>query len=683
MSLPTGLEKNAPQDAVPLIQFGTVGQATPAPVAPVVPTAEDKDASSPASGEQFTPVQVRAIALRRVQQAAQELSEVHLAHGLADPLASLDLSRLSARSDLGSVAPAVQPDPGSSARARRYNRADQALDFSTPLKRPKQLPTKVVSSAGADTPMDSNVVSGSGYAPGYVTAKEAKRAKQAAVGMSRRSDKRVSLGAKLPAQRYLQSSKPVISTRQVTSDLPYSLAVAGPAGWLRGGYLTPDQALADLQQYLSYLASSDPRSEELAPRLLRAGMIAPREFNPAVPVGVGGAVADATEDTSESSSDEEEEPQGDDVEAYQMQQAVQASLQPQYLQSQPQFGCQSFAGPTATAGPAFLDDQSPFGMVPVASGYKPKVADGIRKDIPAVLDLDDSAQSAYSFYRYESSCAVRGEHQDTYVTVLEGRLDQPRVPRFAERTRLLAVNNWCATHRDPVTHRYRYADFKAVCEKVTGGEKHIYTRKTLAALSQKGSGSFHQYLADFETQAAYVKPSSAERLELFQAGLVNGLRNKVLVHSDGEDCTSWKEFLRVVTRFADAELRSRDLPSKAFHVEAGSSSKRPAESQPAKGKKAKKAKKQASSSQAATASAPLVPGTHTMANSHSLRFKAVKPLCLAAHLCTNCLKPYHDTDRAGPKRLCSRAMADPAQKWPVEYPVALEQVTAKQKNKSV
>ena len=181
-----------------------------------------------------------------------------------------------------------------------------------------------------------------------------------------------------------------------------------------------------------------------------------------------------------------------------MQQVVQASLQPQ-------FGCQSFAGPTATAGPAFLGDQSQFGMVPVASGYKPKVVDGIRKDIPAVLDLDNPAQSAYNFHWYESSRVVRGEHQDTYVTVLEGRLDQPRVARFAEPTRLLAVNNWCATHRDPVTHRYRYADFKAVCDKVTGGEKHVYTRKTLATLS----GSFQQYLADFETQAAYVKPSSA------------------------------------------------------------------------------------------------------------------------------------------------------------------------------
>ena len=246
--------------------------------------------------------------MRRMQQAAQELSEVHRAHGLADPLATLDLSRLSARPDLGSAVPAVQPDPGSSARARRYNRADKALDFPTPLKRPMQLPAEIVSSAGATTPMDSNVASGSAYAPGSATAKEAKRAKQASVGMSKRSDKRVSLGANLPAQRFLQSSKPVISTRQATSDLPYSLAVAGPAGWLRGGYLTPDQVFADLKQYHSLAAKSDPRAEELAPRFERAGMLAPREFDPAVPV------ADVTEDISESSSKEEEDP--DEVDAY-------------------------------------------------------------------------------------------------------------------------------------------------------------------------------------------------------------------------------------------------------------------------------------------------------------------------------------------------------------------------------
>ena len=56
MSLLT--DQEAPQEAAPGIQFGTVGQDTPALVAPVVPTSWDKDASSPASGERFTPVQV-------------------------------------------------------------------------------------------------------------------------------------------------------------------------------------------------------------------------------------------------------------------------------------------------------------------------------------------------------------------------------------------------------------------------------------------------------------------------------------------------------------------------------------------------------------------------------------------------------------------------------------------------
>ena len=206
MTLPAGSEKNVPQEAVPVVQFGTVGQATPAPVAPLVQTAVEKDVTSPASGEQFTPVQVRAIALQRVQQAARDLSEVHLAHGLADPLVALDLSSLSARPGLGSAAPVVQPDPGSSARARRYSRADKALDFSTPSKRPRQLPAKIVSSAGTATPMDysnvasgsGNVASGSGYVQAMlpVSAKAVKPAKQAAPGMFVRSNKRVSLAAK-------------------------------------------------------------------------------------------------------------------------------------------------------------------------------------------------------------------------------------------------------------------------------------------------------------------------------------------------------------------------------------------------------------------------------------------------------------------------------------------------------
>lgn len=55
--------------------------------------------------------------------------------------------------------------------------------------------------------------------------------------------------------------------------------------------------------------------------------------------------------------------------------------------------------------------------------------------------------------------------------------------------------------------------------KVAAGETCRFSRKTMGALSQKEAGGFDKYLADFQTQAAYIQPGTKECLEVFMAGL--------------------------------------------------------------------------------------------------------------------------------------------------------------------
>ena len=101
---------------------------------------------------------------------------------------------------------------------------------------------------------------------------------------------------------------------------------------------------------------------------------------------------------------------------------------------------------------------------------------------------------------------------------------------------------------------------------MAGGERVLYTRKTLSILSQKDFGSFERFLSHFETQCDYVMPNDSEKLELFQGGLLPSLRNRVLARPDGSEWTSSDEFLTTCKRFADAELRSRELPAKALEI---------------------------------------------------------------------------------------------------------------------
>ena len=151
----------------------------------------------------------------------------------------------------------------------------------------------------------------------------------------------------------------------------------------------------------------------------------------------------------------------------------------------------------------------------------------MHKELPITIDLDDPAQTRHCLYRYEVVCLQHHANQDNHVGLLEPRLEQGKCNKFQEKTRLLAVFNWTNTHRGP-DGMLPYAGFKSVILQVVGGEPVIYSRKTLHALSQKSSGSFDTYLADFETMAAYVHPSAAEKLEVFMAGLNSGLRSRVL-----------------------------------------------------------------------------------------------------------------------------------------------------------
>ena len=61
-------------------------------------------------------------------------------------------------------------------------------------------------------------------------------------------------------------------------------------------------------------------------------------------------------------------------------------------------------------------------------------------------------------------------------------------------------------------------------------------------------------------------PSESEKLELFQGGLLPSLRNRVLARPDGSEWISWSEFLTTCKRFADVELRSRELPARALET---------------------------------------------------------------------------------------------------------------------
>ena len=108
--------------------------------------------------------------------------------------------------------------------------------------------------------------------------------------------------------------------------------------------------------------------------------------------------------------------------------------------------------------------------------------------------------------------------------------------------------------------RIRFDQLQTICQAVSAGETTRYTRATLAALTQKHSGSFDSYLSAFETQAAYVKPSVNEKLEIFIAGLNQG--NRVVLRPDLTAYDSWDPLVTACKAYVAADLRSSALGAK-------------------------------------------------------------------------------------------------------------------------
>ena len=412
-----------------------------------------------------------------------------------------------------------------------------------------------------------------------------------------------------------------------------------------------------MARYHYHNARGDARAHDLSPRLRKAGYLASSGFDARAPLP-----ADPTLGSdSEGPSDPEE---GTISEEENFRQAIAASLQPDPFAT-------SFEGPA----PSQVITGSLAGGSKEVPVFCIKTADAIRKDLPPVFDLDNQVQLKYGFVRFETGCSIHGVSPDVYVPIVEGRLDQPGVVQFAEKTRLMAVHNWALLNRDPTTQHLSFLDFKSVCEKVAGGETPKFSRKTLAALSQKTSGSFHQFLSDFETQAAYVRPRSAERLELFMAGLNNGLKGKVLCRPDGTDWTSWKEFLTVVTRHADAELRSREPPAKVNTV---TSDRQAGEKRAAENPQKKKQNKSKKAKQSSGAGPSVAAAASTLSTKKKVEWAALKELGNQKKVCTNCLQGRHTDDRNEQNR-CSRPRVEAADKYGAEYTNIVRAMLGKQK----
>ena len=193
-----------------------------------------------------------------------------------------------------------------------------------------------------------------------------------------------------------------------------------------------------------------------------------------------------------------------------------------------------------------------------------------------------------------------------------------------------------------------------ICLTVSAGEPVRYTRATLGALNQKQFGSFDAYLSAFETQAAYVRPSEAEKLEVFRRGLLTSLRNRVLLRPDLSEYTTWNSLIKACRAFAEANLQSRDLPSVASAVPAAAKTaatlpqKRPASGPTPPNPDSRRQKKLAAArfkEQAAASSAE----PSGALSSAVIRRRAVRLGCEKLpnnkKLCFHCLQPLHIRER--------------------------------------
>ncbi len=187
------------------------------------------------------------------------------------------------------------------------------------------------------------------------------------------------------------------------------------------------------------------------------------------------------------------------------------------------------------------------------------------------FDLDDLAQLQHAFEECNQRCIRAELNPDNYTGAILSALVQLSVARFQEKTRLQAVHHQVAGLRKAQTS-VTFATLRSICEAVSAGEPIRYSRLTMASLSQKQSGSFDSYLSAFETQAAYIQPSLAEKLEVFHRGLLPGLRNKVVLKPDLTEYDTWASFIMACRAYADADLRSREVPVKSISFAPASTS---------------------------------------------------------------------------------------------------------------
>ena len=588
-------------------------QNNPAPV--VVPEV----AANPSTEGVHSDRTLRSLARQRFEQARLDLQGLYESQGRTLP------AKYRALPEPVAVAPVIPTVPHTSP-----TRISQTAATAPSIVKPSTVGLRSSALAGAGKPSPASAAS-LASPPGFFQ-------KPSQAGKASRR----------LAARGLTFASPTTSTpgthRPVSSDLPYSLWLCDPAGLQDAGYPDLVSAQRDLNKFREWDAVGDSRRDLLLARLIAAGLDPEQANHPAVQAS--DQVALSVPDSAATGPSGTGPPQpaallavgGDDSDSDEEE------------------------GPGLGAGAAAAQ------AVPV-----PHLDRGILKELPKEINLDNYSSVSFGFTRFEVVTALYNLVRDRYVSLLISLLDQPFLVEFQERTRLLAVHHWIGTQGGTV----RYEPLKSVVFKVAAGETCRFSRKTIGALSQKGAGSFDQYLADFETQAAYVQPGTKERLEVFMAGLQPGLRSRVLLQPDGTEWQDWESFLTMCKRHADADLKSRDPPAKVYTITADNKGKAAQVAQPGKRagaaqtKKAKKAKKNTAANPAAVASAS-ASGVAAGRNEPSARKTIIDAMSKAEGLCSRCLQAQHtiDKDPANPKR-CLRPVFKPETKWGARFTSAV------------
>ena len=464
----------------------------------------------------------------------------------------------------------------------------------------------------------------------------------------KRSSRSVVRGLKYPSLRTAPNHR---NYRPVSTDLPYSLVTGEPTGAISVGYTNANDILADLMQHADYINTGNDRQHDLSPRLREAGYLPslvsplhslPQRFNAVKATTVPAARPKAT---------------GTAVPKLSGRPPVQKHAGPSSLRVAGAPRRRMHIPDVEDTAAVTSDSDSEEGLVEPPVFYDRAALDkAISKELPDTVDLDDAQAVTYLLSRYETVCLRHRADVDLHCALLEAKLSQGKHTPYQEETRLWAVLHYSQTARLD-SGDLEYATYKGILQQVAGGERLHFTRKTLSALTQKSSGSFDRYLADFETQSAYVQPSPSEKLEVFQAGLSNNLRQRVLTRSDGTEWTSWAEFLTVCKRFADAEYRSRELPVKALEtVMQTSRGKRGSDNS---SKSTATAKKSKPSTEKASSSAVTSP------EYNHARTQLIAKWAKEQGLCYNCLQPRHKEQLRNKdgKTVCLRKRVKGSKKW--------------------